>query len=46
MNRVIGVANQVVRQSQTTFMPRRNIMEEVVVWHEMIHDLHREKRMG
>jgi hypothetical protein len=42
----MGVANKVVRPSQTTFMPGRNIMEGVVILHETIHELNAKKLNG
>jgi hypothetical protein len=40
------VAQKVIRPSQTAFLPRRNIMEGVVVLHETLHELHRKKMNG
>jgi hypothetical protein len=40
------VANTVVIQNQTAFMPGRNIMEGVVILHETIHELHTKKSNG
>jgi hypothetical protein len=40
-NRVAKVARSVVRPTQTALMPRRHIIEGVVVLHETIHELHR-----
>jgi hypothetical protein len=40
-NRVAKVAHSVVWPTQTAFMPRRHIIEGVVVLHETIHELHR-----
>jgi hypothetical protein len=45
-NRINKVAETVVRPSQTTFMPRRNIMEGVVILHKTIHELHTKNLMG
>ena len=45
-SRLIVVADKVVRQSQTTFMPGRNILEGVVILHETIHELHKKKKNG
>ena len=45
-NRLMGIAQKVVRSSQTAFMPGRNIMEGVVVLHETIHELHKKKLDG
>jgi hypothetical protein len=42
-NRVTEVAHRVVRPTQTAFMPWRHILEGVVVLHETIHELHRNK---
>jgi hypothetical protein len=36
----------VISQSQTTFIPGRNIIEGVVMLHETIHELHRKKMNG
>jgi hypothetical protein len=45
-NRVTGIAHNVIRPSQTAFMPGRHILEGVVVLHETIHELHRKKMDG
>ena len=45
-NRLNKVAQTVVSPSQTAFMPSRNIMNEVVILHETIHELHTKKRDG
>ena len=45
-NRLVAVADKVVRQSQTAFMTGRNILEGVVILHETIHELHRKKMSG
>ena len=45
-NRLTVVADKVVRQSQTTFMPGRNILEGVVILHETIHELHKKEKWG
>jgi len=45
-NRLTVVADKVVRQSQTTFMPERNILERAVILHETIHELHKKKKNG
>lgn len=42
-NRLTVVADSVVKQSQTTFMLGRNILEEVLVLHETVHELHKKK---
>jgi hypothetical protein len=46
VNRLTGIAEELIRPSQTAFMPRRNIMEGVVILHETIHELHRKKMNG
>jgi hypothetical protein len=46
INRLMGVANKVVRPSQTAFMPSRNIMKGVVILHETIHELNAKKLNG
>jgi exonuclease III len=45
-NRVSEIAHKVVRPTQTAFMPGRHILEGVVVLHETIHELHRNKLDG
>jgi hypothetical protein len=35
---IIGTFGELIRPSQTGFMPGRNIMEGVVILHETIHD--------
>jgi hypothetical protein len=42
MNKVVKT---VVSQTQTVFMPGRNIMEGVVILHETIHELHTKNLM-
>jgi hypothetical protein len=44
-NRVTALAYKVIRPTQSTFIPGRNILEGVVVLHETIHELHRKKWM-
>ena len=39
-NMLTQIAHSVVQQSQTTFMPDRNILEGVVVLHETLHEIH------
>jgi hypothetical protein len=43
--RLTGVADTVINKIQTTFSPRQNILEGVVILHET-HELRREKRKG
>jgi hypothetical protein len=45
-NRLTSVAHRVIQPTQMAFIPGRNIMEGVVVLHEMIHELHRKKQNG
>jgi hypothetical protein len=45
-NRVTEMAHNVIRPSQTAFMPDRQILEGVVVLHETIHELHLKKIDG
>jgi hypothetical protein len=40
------VAHNVVRPTQTVFMPGRHILEGVLILHETIHELHRKKLDG
>jgi hypothetical protein len=40
------IAHKVIRSTQTTFIPGRNILEGVVISHETIHELHRKKMNG
>jgi hypothetical protein len=44
-NRLIGIANKMVRSSQTSFLPRRNILLGVVVLHELYMSCMKRKRM-
>jgi hypothetical protein len=44
MNRVTEVAKKVISPTQTTFLPRRNTMEDVIVLHKTIHEIHRKKQ--
>jgi hypothetical protein len=45
-NRVTKVAHNVVRPTQTAFMPGRHILDGVLILHETIHQLHRKKLDG
>jgi hypothetical protein len=38
------VADHIIQPSQTAFMRGRNILEGVIILHEMIHELHRKKQ--
>jgi hypothetical protein len=46
VNRIIGIVEDLISPSQTTFMHGRNIMEGVVILYETIHELHRKKMNG
>jgi hypothetical protein len=43
VNRITGIADQIISPSQTAFIPSRNIIEGVVMLHETIHEVHRKK---
>lgn len=45
-NRISNVAQKVVRSSQSTFMQGRFILDGIVILHETIHELHKEKLDG
>jgi hypothetical protein len=45
-NRLIPVVQRVVGKNQTGFIKGRNILEGVVVLHEVIHELHSSKQKG
>ena len=42
-NRLRRIARLVVQPSQTAFMPGRHILEEVVVLHKTVHEIHLKK---
>jgi hypothetical protein len=44
--RLASVADSVVNMTQTTFIPRRNILEGVVILHETMRELSRKKQKG
>jgi hypothetical protein len=44
--RITDVAHNVIKPTQSAFMPGRHILEGVVVLHESIHELHRKKLDG
>jgi hypothetical protein len=44
--RLTLVARKVIGQSQSTFLPGRNISEGVVILHETLHELRRKKQRG
>jgi len=43
-NWLTKIAHRVIRPSQTTFLPGRNIMEGAVILHETLHELHKKKQ--
>jgi hypothetical protein len=45
-NRLVPVAQRVVGENQTDFIKGKNILEGVVVLHEVIHELHSSKQKG
>lgn len=45
-DRLTNMAHSVVQSSQTAFMPGTNILEGVVVLHEILHELHSKKLNG
>lgn len=45
-NRIIPVAKKVIGENQTGFMKGRNILEGVVILHEVIHELKSKKKSG
>jgi hypothetical protein len=40
------MAEKIVSESQTTFIPGRNIMERTAILYETLHELHRKKLNG
>ena len=42
-NRLVPVAKKMIGKNQTGFIKGRNILEGVVVLHEVLHELHRSK---
>jgi hypothetical protein len=42
-NRLNSVGDHVVRPTQSAFMKERNILDGVLILHEMVHELHRKK---
>jgi hypothetical protein len=45
-NRLSTITHKIIKPTQTTFLPRRNIMEGAVILHETIHELHSKKQDG
>jgi hypothetical protein len=46
VNRLIQVIGYVIKESQTAFIRGRNIMEGVVVLHEVLNEMHKKKSDG
>jgi hypothetical protein len=46
VNRMTGIATKLINPSQTAFISGRNIMEGVVMLHEIMHEIHRKKMSG
>lgn len=46
VNRLTQVADNVIRPTQSAFIPGRHIPEGVVVLHKTLHELHRSKANG
>jgi hypothetical protein len=42
-NRLSTIAQKIIRPTQTPFLPERNIMEDAVILHETLHELHSKK---
>ena len=42
-NRIVKVAQKIIKPTQTAFLLGRNIMEGAVIFHETIHELHTKK---
>ena len=45
VNRLMSVADKIIRPTQSAFMPRRHILEGAVVLHETLHELQRKNLM-
>jgi hypothetical protein len=45
-NRITKITEKVIRLTQTSFISGRHILKGVVIQHETIHELHREKMDG
>ena len=45
-NRLVPIAQKYIGKNQTRFVKGRNILEGVVVLHEVLHELKRSKRRG
>jgi hypothetical protein len=45
-NRLSELAHRVIQPTQSAFLPRRNIMEWVIILHETMHEMHMKKHSG
>jgi hypothetical protein len=45
-SRLSKVAESTISKTQTTFILGRNILEGVIILHEMMHDMRKKKRKG
>ena len=45
VNRLTNVADKIIRPTQSAFMPRRHILEGVVVLNETLHELQQKNLM-
>jgi hypothetical protein len=45
-DRLTPMADNIISESQTTFIKGRNILEGVLTLHEVLHELKRSKRQG
>ena len=45
-NRMTSIAHKVIRPTQSAFLPKRNILDGVVVLHETIYEIHKKKLDG
>jgi hypothetical protein len=45
-DRITPIADKLISPTQTTFIKGRNILEGVVILHEVIHELKRSKKKG
>jgi hypothetical protein len=45
-NRMALVAQKIIRPSQTAFMSGGNTIDEAIILHEIIHEMHRKKLDG
>jgi hypothetical protein len=45
-DRILEIAKKVISPTQAAFLPGRDIMEGVIILHEMIHKMHRKKQSG